>query len=615
MKTRIFLAAAALTLVFGACNKDLIEPDEATAVKAATTVVLPAVITPFDVATGVKVDAKAFDKFGTLFEPRDESVPMPVADGIFFVKTKISDAKNAKNVNILVFADAPTAGTLTVQTKINGNLCYQYVFDAAGFAGKAFFVENGTSVRCVFVADETDEPDYVCQIEGQGFLTLQEAMATIKENETATITLLKDIKISEAILGRGLLEIIGGRKITFDMSGFNLDVTNTDEVGYGIDVRDNSTLSMTGTGSLNATGGRVGIWVRGQSEATVTNAYATGTAGNGATVQDNCKLTVTGNVEGVNYGISAGLNSVVTVYGNVTGQLTGASAVGGSNITIEGTLTCGVYGEYVIVETIIKAEDDYTLVGGYRVYEEPGSGTSKVKVYVGNVTPDLDWSGLEDAIKQGEHAYDKYPEELYTPESVKALENAIIAGQNLIDKPSGATQLGIDAAASAIINALITKTKISMTTSQIEVTFHFPGSLSITYTVFWGDGTSDSQMGIIERYFSHTYTDNAAHTIYVTGGDVTSFTCSNMGLTDLDVSEMTNLTQLFCINNQLSHLDLTNNSKIYRVYCQQNPLEDVKAFIESLPSLPSKNGVLIADGRTTALVSLASNKGWDFMIY
>jgi len=52
--------------------------------------------------------------------------------------------------NFLVFEENPTPGTLTVQTKINGNKCFSYVFDAEKFARQAFRVDNGTSVRYEF---------------------------------------------------------------------------------------------------------------------------------------------------------------------------------------------------------------------------------------------------------------------------------------------------------------------------------------------------------------------------------------------------------------------------------------------------------------------------------
>jgi len=150
MRTKIIFSLAALAFVFSACNKDLLqdEADEATGVKAAIT--LPGTITPFEDMAGTAVDAKAFDKFGKPFDPRDEGKPLYVVDGIFFVKTKPTGEKNAKMANFLVFEENPTPGTLTVQTKINGNKCFSYVFDAELFARQAFRVDNGTSVRYEF---------------------------------------------------------------------------------------------------------------------------------------------------------------------------------------------------------------------------------------------------------------------------------------------------------------------------------------------------------------------------------------------------------------------------------------------------------------------------------
>ena len=158
MKTiKFFSTVVALAFVFSACNKELPEmADDAGGAKAAVT--LPGTIAPFESVAGATVDAKAFDKFGKLYDPRDEGKPLYIADGIFFVKMKPSNEKNAKMANILVFEGNPTPGVLTVQTKINGNKCFSYVFNTEAFANKAFWVDNGTSVRYVFVPAGTPQP-------------------------------------------------------------------------------------------------------------------------------------------------------------------------------------------------------------------------------------------------------------------------------------------------------------------------------------------------------------------------------------------------------------------------------------------------------------------------
>ena len=150
MKTGFFLRLASLAFVFISCSAPLPQDEagDATGVKSAT---LPASITPFESLPGVAVDAKAFDRFGAPFNPRAEGQHMYVAAGIFFVKTKLTAEKNAKMANILVFEEDPApTGVLTVQTKINGNKCFSYAFDAELFAGRAFWAENGTSVRYEF---------------------------------------------------------------------------------------------------------------------------------------------------------------------------------------------------------------------------------------------------------------------------------------------------------------------------------------------------------------------------------------------------------------------------------------------------------------------------------
>ena len=138
--------ALVLIVIMAGCNND--QPaDDATGVKSAT---LPANIAPFESLAGTAVDAKAFDNFGNLFEPRDAEEAWYIAEGVYFVKMKVTGVNNGKMANFLVFEENPAPGMLTVQTKINGNKCFSYAFDAEWFALQAFWADNGVSVRYEF---------------------------------------------------------------------------------------------------------------------------------------------------------------------------------------------------------------------------------------------------------------------------------------------------------------------------------------------------------------------------------------------------------------------------------------------------------------------------------
>ena len=157
MKSGIYLFLVTLAFVLIACSPNMLQEEagDATGLKAA---VLPANIAPFESLGGAAADAKAFDQFGSPFNPRAEGEPMYIAAGVFLVKTKLTGEKNAKMANFLVFEAHPAAGTLTVQIKINGNKCFSYAFDTGMFSRQAFWTDNGNSIRYEF----TPEPTPTC---------------------------------------------------------------------------------------------------------------------------------------------------------------------------------------------------------------------------------------------------------------------------------------------------------------------------------------------------------------------------------------------------------------------------------------------------------------------
>lgn len=61
--------------------------------------------------------------------------------------------------------------------------------------------------------------------------------------------------------------------------------------------------------------------------------------------------------------------------------------------------------------------------------------------------------------------------------------------------------------------------------------------------------------------------------------------CSNIGLEELDVSALSELTALTCMGNQLTTLDLFNNGKLQRVNCSDNSLTSLRLLSSSLTQL------------------------------
>ncbi|MBO7068514.1 MAG: hypothetical protein J6W52_07540 [Bacteroidaceae bacterium] len=93
--------------------------------------------------------------------------------------------------------------------------------------------------------------------------------------------------------------------------------------------------------------------------------------------------------------------------------------------------------------------------------------------------------------------------------------------------------------------------------------------------------------------------------------------CDNNQLTELDLSENTELVYLNCYNNKLTSLDLSNNTKLIRVGCYQNQIKGaaMDAFVESLPTVTEGDLKVIHDEdeqneMTTTQVAAAKAKGW-----
>lgn len=249
----------------------------------------------------------------------------------------------------------------------------------------------------------------VCSIDEMQYATLDEALAVVQTGET--IKLLQDINYNKGIQ-------VDGKTITFDLGSFTLNIMNNS--GSGLEATGSS-INLTGTGQLNATGTDYGIY---SDNSTVTVNNARGESGTGAYATNGGIITANGIVSGSSIGAHArGLASKIYVNGDaggpiavraneggmvhVTGSVNGWQACyatgEGSIITIDGNVTGNGDSRAVYAEgggTISVTGDVVGKNGSYAIYAERDSEIT----VIGNVTGD------KMAIYSGGNATGKYGE-------------------------------------------------------------------------------------------------------------------------------------------------------------------------------------------------------------
>ena len=96
-------------------------------------------------------------------------------------------------------------------------------------------------------------------------------------------------------------------------------------------------------------------------------------------------------------------------------------------------------------------------------------------------------------------------------------------------------------------------------------------------TIDWGDGSKTDVLTLSPNtsdrvYVYHTYSGTTAHTITITGKNITRLICGSNHLTELDVSKNTALTELVCQDNQLTELDVSKNTALTGLWCSYNAI-------------------------------------------
>jgi hypothetical protein len=123
--------------------------------------------------------------------------------------------------------------------------------------------------------------------------------------------------------------------------------------------------------------------------------------------------------------------------------------------------------------------------------------------------------------------------------------------------------------------------QMTMTTEKSgDVTIYIAGSGAMM--IDWGDGTPGEMFTLtdynLENWMSkeyiyvHDFSNTSAHTITITGKNITHLRCSNEQLTNLDVSKNPALRDLDCNNNQLTGLDMRKNTVLLSLNCLGNSL-------------------------------------------
>lgn len=186
----------------------------------------------------------------------------------------------------------------------------------------------------------TEAAANVCEINGQGYPTLDAALADVPSAGAAPTT----IKLLEHLSHDGL--VIDNKKVSIDPGGKALTLGTTSGFSEGLVVKNGGQFMISGTGFVNAHSYGAAVTAEGPGSlaavhnATSTNSFAAYAKGGGI-------ITVMKNAEGKSGGVLAGISgdtaaSSVEVRGNVTATGDQAAAVDanfGGVITVNGNVS------------------------------------------------------------------------------------------------------------------------------------------------------------------------------------------------------------------------------------------------------------------------------------
>lgn len=385
---------------------------------------------------------------------------------------KVATAKDGGQITI---EGAVTASGNCIGINAGG---YQLSWGKSDSAKPGYLKYSDIGTAVIWIKDATAPSDKVCEINGKQYATLTEALAAVKTNET--IKLLKDINYNEGI-------IIDGKTITFDVGSFTLNVTSTTSShGIGLEVKNGGNVNLNGSGEFNVThtstsGESIGLLVRGDSTATVTNVKAVAGAGSGVYANGN--------------------GAIIYVLGNVeaTGSsIYGARTWGTVEITIHGSLTAKYYAN-IGGASKNKADGEIDpFYSGYLKYSDsakPGAlwvKDEKPSVTVDSVTVSPTTANVQKGKSQQFTATvtgTNNPAQTVTWSVTGGMAGTSISNSGLLTVAAGETTSGLTVAATSTVD---TSKKGSATVTVVSTPMQ-----KYQLTVTNGSGTGEYEAGVI----------------------------------------------------------------------------------------------------------------------
>jgi|GEM_PF-2385454 len=268
----------------------------------------------------------------------------------------------------------PAPSTITLGTNVfqsvNKNTCILYVP-----FGCVVAYQNAVQWQ-----DFTNIKEMVCEITAGGTTTqytdIGDAIVATPYNTPTTIKLLTDITYNGGMT-------INSKKITFDLNGKKLNVTNSSGTCLVVTNSGKVDLLDATNGELNITGSTGGVSANAGCFAAVTSATATGTGATAAGANGG-EITVAGNLEVLNssgcYGAIAANSGHITVDGKI---IVPAGAVYINLQFVDKTAADGVpsstkpgYLEYVYSTNIVWVGNKATAIDeitadNLRIYPNP----------------------------------------------------------------------------------------------------------------------------------------------------------------------------------------------------------------------------------------------------
>ena len=94
------------------------------------------------------------------------------------------------------------------------------------------------------------------------------------------------------------------------------------------------------------------------------------------------------------------------------------------------------------------------------------------------------------------------------------------------------------------------------------------GDTGNVFAIDWGDGVKEEHDAA--AYYKGKLTGNV---MKIYGDDIQVLYAQNLGITDIDISNATNMGKMLLGNNKLTRLDVSNNPKLHGLYCENNMIE------------------------------------------